>query len=268
MFSSSKIYKSLIFQEISGNMCERLDLLLKAIDNAGYSDKIKIALDSASSEFFYDGVYKIGNKSFSGGEMIDFYVDLCNNYPIVSGNISVYDGQNLVEELTISFQTYYDLTITHKVSKGSNSVNIEINVSLISGLGKQPLYDCDAYADVYQNGNLLETTNFLVEHTDHSLLTLNYTFESAGDYVLKFYLENPYEINPLFINETQYTLTVIEDSNPITESSNSDNSSKVSLKTDYQNAIPLMIAIISIPSCVIGISTKLKRKSIINSRSK
>ena len=66
------------------NIDERLDLMLKAVENAGYKDMIKIAMDPASSEFFYDGTYKIGKKSFSGGQMVDFYVDLCKKYPIVS----------------------------------------------------------------------------------------------------------------------------------------------------------------------------------------
>jgi len=58
--------------------------MLKAVENAGYAGKMRIALDPASSEFFYEGIYKIGEKSYAGGEMVDFYVDLCNRYPIVS----------------------------------------------------------------------------------------------------------------------------------------------------------------------------------------
>jgi len=192
-----------------------------------------------------------------------------NNYPMLRGNITIYDGSTFIEEIPIAFQTYYNLTIAHKVSKGFSNVNTEINVSLITGLGEQPLYDCYAYADVYKNGNLMETKNFLVEHTDYSFLALNYTFQGVGNYTLKFYLENPYELDSLFINETQFTVVEIIYSNPNIDSSSSEKSSKkTTLKTDYQNAIPLMIAIISIPSCVIGISTKLKRKSIINSKSK
>jgi enolase len=63
---------------------DRLDIMLKAVAKAGYKDMMKIALDPASSEFFYNGNYKIGKKSFSGGEMVDFYVSLCKKYPIVS----------------------------------------------------------------------------------------------------------------------------------------------------------------------------------------
>ncbi len=63
---------------------DRLNIMLEAVKNAGYEGKIKISLDPASSEFFYDGTYKIGPKSYSGAEMADFYSDLCKTYPIAS----------------------------------------------------------------------------------------------------------------------------------------------------------------------------------------
>ena len=62
----------------------RLELMLAAIEEAGYKDKIKIALDSASSEFFENGNYFIGDKKFSSGELIDFYGELASTYDIVS----------------------------------------------------------------------------------------------------------------------------------------------------------------------------------------
>lgn len=66
------------------NIEERLDTINKAIKNAGYKDKIGLAVDAASSEFFYNGVYRIGKKEFSSGQMIDFYDELVKKYPIVS----------------------------------------------------------------------------------------------------------------------------------------------------------------------------------------
>jgi len=63
---------------------ERLDLMLKAVENAGFEGLMHIALDSASSEFFDNGKYKIGKKTYSGGALVDFYVDLCKTYPIIS----------------------------------------------------------------------------------------------------------------------------------------------------------------------------------------
>lgn len=66
------------------DVTERLELMLNAVADAGYAGKIKIALDPASSEFFHEGVYTIGKKSYSGGELVDFYAGLCDTYPIVS----------------------------------------------------------------------------------------------------------------------------------------------------------------------------------------
>ena len=72
-----------------GSNREALDLLVAAIEKAGFKagEEIAIALDPASSEFFKDGKYVLGAE---GGEpweserLVDFYVDLVDNYPIVS----------------------------------------------------------------------------------------------------------------------------------------------------------------------------------------
>lgn len=67
---------------------EALDLILVAIDKAGYKagDQIMIALDPAASEIYHDGKYelKTEGRSLTGPEMVDFYVDWCNRYPIIS----------------------------------------------------------------------------------------------------------------------------------------------------------------------------------------
>ncbi len=119
---------------------ERLDLMLQAVENAGYSGKMKFALDPASSEFFYDGIYKIGEKSYSGGEMVDFYVSLCDRYPIVSieDGLAEDDWESWVEmtrKLGSRIQIVGDdlfVTNTKRIQKGielqaANSVLIKLN---------------------------------------------------------------------------------------------------------------------------------------------
>lgn len=119
---------------------ERLSLMLEAVDNAGYSGMIKIALDPASSEFFYDGTYKIGDKIFSGGEMVDFYVDLCKTYPIVSieDGLAEDDWESwveMVQKLGSNMQIVGDdlfVTNTKRIRKGielkaANSVLVKLN---------------------------------------------------------------------------------------------------------------------------------------------
>ncbi len=65
---------------------EPLQLLLEAIEKAGYKpmDDIALAIDPAASEFYHDGKYKVGEDLLSSDEMIDLYVELCKKYPIIS----------------------------------------------------------------------------------------------------------------------------------------------------------------------------------------
>ncbi|MCP4943764.1 MAG: phosphopyruvate hydratase [Rubripirellula sp.] len=67
---------------------EALDVILQAIDQAGYKagEQIWIALDAASTEF-YDAdsaKYSIDGQQLSGDEMVDFMADWCSKYPICS----------------------------------------------------------------------------------------------------------------------------------------------------------------------------------------
>jgi len=66
------------------NVNDRLELMLNAIEEAGYKGKIKIGLDCAASEFYKDQKYSIGNKTYSDMDLIDFYSELVEKYEIVS----------------------------------------------------------------------------------------------------------------------------------------------------------------------------------------
>ncbi len=67
-----------------------LDVIMEAIEKAGYTpgEQIFIALDPATSEI-YDAdkgkyVLEIEGKELSGEEMVDFWADWCDRYPIIS----------------------------------------------------------------------------------------------------------------------------------------------------------------------------------------
>src|SRR5437764_2309944 len=64
---------------------EALDLILTAIDKAGYKagEQIFLALDAAASEFF-DKTYNFEGKTQSAEEMVEYYNQLRGKYPIVS----------------------------------------------------------------------------------------------------------------------------------------------------------------------------------------
>ncbi len=69
-----------------GRSEEALEILVGAIEEVGFSGKVKLALDAAASGFFdeEDGKYLVDGRSMSPGEMEDFYLDLVERYPIVS----------------------------------------------------------------------------------------------------------------------------------------------------------------------------------------
>ncbi|KGN36464.1 phosphopyruvate hydratase [Knoellia subterranea] len=63
-----------------------LDLILEAIEKAGYTpgEQIALALDVAASEFFEDGSYAFEGGKKSADEMVDYYAELVDSYPLVS----------------------------------------------------------------------------------------------------------------------------------------------------------------------------------------
>jgi len=64
---------------------EALDLLLRAISEAGYSagKDAFIGMDAASSEFYEDGGYTLDGESKSPEQLIDYYTQLVQEFPIL-----------------------------------------------------------------------------------------------------------------------------------------------------------------------------------------
>ncbi len=66
---------------------EAIELVISAIRAAGYStDQVKICMDTASSELYKNGQYELngGNLKLTSSQMVDFFMDLVNKYPIIS----------------------------------------------------------------------------------------------------------------------------------------------------------------------------------------
>ncbi len=63
-----------------------LDLIIEAIEKAGYTpgSDVALALDVAASEFYRDGSYAFEGGGKSATEMIDYYEQLVDDYPLVS----------------------------------------------------------------------------------------------------------------------------------------------------------------------------------------
>ena len=64
---------------------ERLEFIMEAIEELGYNEEFALGIDAAASEFYYDeGKYRILEKDYSALELLDYYTDLCQEFPLIS----------------------------------------------------------------------------------------------------------------------------------------------------------------------------------------
>ncbi len=65
---------------------EALTLIIEAIEKAGYTPgrDIHLALDVAASEFFEDGKYRFEDKKCTSSDMVDYYEEVIQRYPVIS----------------------------------------------------------------------------------------------------------------------------------------------------------------------------------------
>ncbi len=69
-----------------GSNEEALQVIMQAIEKAGYTGKIKLALDCAASEFYKDGNYVLEGegKTLNYNELVELYKSRVEKYPIMS----------------------------------------------------------------------------------------------------------------------------------------------------------------------------------------
>ncbi len=129
-----------------GSNEEALQTIIEAIEKAGYKpgEQVRLAMDAASSEFYNkeDGKYHLSGEGVvkTSAEMVDFYENLVNKYPI----ISIEDGLDendweghkmLTERLGDRVQLVGDdlfVTNTKKLAQGiekgvGNSILVKVN---------------------------------------------------------------------------------------------------------------------------------------------
>ena len=103
---------------------EGFDLIMEAIERAGYQPGVDVCMgiDVAASEFYKDGKYNLvgEGRSLTTDELIDFYEELVNKYPIISIEDPVdendWDGfQKITERIGNKIQLVGDdLFVTNK----------------------------------------------------------------------------------------------------------------------------------------------------------
>lgn len=127
-----------------GSNREALEIIVSAIEKAGYKpeDEIALAMDPAASEFYRDGKYRLEaeNKALSSAEMVEFWGGLVRDFPIISIEDGLdqndWEGWKLMNrELGGDIQIVGDdifVTNTERLSRGiregaANSILIKLN---------------------------------------------------------------------------------------------------------------------------------------------
>lgn len=145
---------------------EAIEIVLRAIEKAGYrpGEDIFIAMDAATSEFYDEktGLYtfkKSDGRVFTGDQMVDYWADWCNKYPIVS----VEDGcaeddwaswKKLTDAVGSKIQLVGDDLFVTNVDRLQRGINEGIANSIL--------------IKVNQIGTLTETLNAIQLATRHS----------------------------------------------------------------------------------------------------
>ncbi len=115
-------------------------LTMLAIEKAGYKpgEQVSIALDVAASELHENGAYalKTENKVLSSAEMVDYYVALCEKYPIISiedalGEDDWAGYELLTQKLGSKIQIVGDDLFVTNVSKLQKGIDTKVGNSIL-----------------------------------------------------------------------------------------------------------------------------------------
>jgi enolase len=154
-----------------------VEAILEAAERVGHRDRIAIALDPASTEFYRDGGYHLEGEGqiLSADEMVDFYGTLADRYPLVS----VEDGlaeeewgawKTLTERLGDRLQLVGDdlfVTNVERLERGieegvANAILVKVNQigTLTETLEAIELARSHSYASVisHRSGETEDTT--------------------------------------------------------------------------------------------------------------
>jgi enolase len=157
-----------------------LDVIMEAIDKAGYKagEEIFIALDPAASEIYEDGVYnlEIEGRKLSGEEMVDFWVDWCDRYPIISleDGLDENDWENwsrLVEKIGDRVQIVGDDLLVTNVEKVKRAIKEKATNSLLFKVNQiGSLTEAFAAGEMAQRHNMTVVTSHRSGETEDNTI--------------------------------------------------------------------------------------------------
>ena len=115
------------------------------------------------------------------------------NYPIVEGELCVYDGAIKKRSVSFSFRTEFDSQFTYSIVKTESRIEVDIYGYHVFISGDEPIFGGSMYANVFRDGDQVDVTDLLTFHNlDSSTFTFDYSPIYFGNYSFEFYLNDPY----------------------------------------------------------------------------
>ena len=157
-----------------------LDVIMEAIEKAGYraGDEVFIALDPAASEIYQNGVYhlEIEGRALCGEEMVEFWSDWCDRYPIISieDGLDENDWENwtrLVAKVGDRVQIVGDDLLVTNVEKVKRAIQEKAANSLLFKVNQiGSLTEAFAAAQLAQRHNMTVVTSHRSGETEDNTI--------------------------------------------------------------------------------------------------
>jgi enolase len=119
---------------------EALDLLLEAVEAAGYQpgDEVAIAIDAAAGQLRQDGGYRLDGDTVSSEQLIAHWADLCARYPIIAIEDGLDDDWPGWRELTQQLRPAVEVVGDDLFATHAEALQLGIDCGIASAVVVKP----------------------------------------------------------------------------------------------------------------------------------
>jgi len=169
-------------------------------------------------------------------------------FPVIEGNLTVYDGLDEIKRKYISFQTNYELLTNFAWRNESSVILVTLNASQACGTTKSPLFYGTAYGKVFKDGSFLRTLAMTRDDLiEYSQFLLSYVPLNHGNYTIELYLNDGFNQTGTAVGKVSFGVLTPPNINPNPNPLKQD---------EISMSIGLIIGFISLPGMTFFLSKR------------
>jgi prenyltransferase beta subunit len=169
-------------------------------------------------------------------------------FPVIEGNLTVYDGLDEIKRKSISFQTSYELLTNYAWKNESGVILVNFNASQVCGTVKVPLLYGNAFGKIFKDNSFLRTLAMTRDdNIDCSEFSLSYVPLNYGNYTIELYLNDGFNQTDKGIGEVSFGVLTPPNINPNPNPLNRD---------EISTSVGLIIGFISLPGMTFFLSKR------------